>query len=230
MDAALVAVILPSATAVFSLSSSQTGLLGSSVLIGYLFGALSAGVLGDLIGRKRVMMYALAIYAVASFIAALSPSWGFLFWSRVVAGFGTGAEGAIIAPFLAEFVAGRYRGRFIGSLAGFFSFGFVLAALLGYFIVPNADAGWRGVQIISALPIVMILWWRRSLPESPRWLLEQGRPEEAERVASDFEEEITRGGTSLPPVEEVEVPRPAPPRLALSSQTSRPCGGAPSPV
>jgi MFS transporter, putative metabolite:H+ symporter len=206
MDAALVAFILPSATAVFSLSSSQTGLLGSSVLIGYLFGALSAGVLGDLIGRKRVMMYALANYAVASLVAALSPSWGFLFWSRVVAGFGTGAESAIIAPFLAEFVAGRYRGRFIGSLAGFFSFGFVLAALLGYFIVPNFDAGWRWVQIISALPIVMILWWRRSLPESPRWLLEQGRPDEAERVVSDFEEEITRSGTSLPPVEEAEVP------------------------
>jgi MFS transporter, putative metabolite:H+ symporter len=155
---------------------------------------------------------------------------GFLFWSRVVAGFGTGAESAIIAPFLAEFVAGRYRGRFIGSLAGFFSFGFVLATLLGYFIVPNVDAGWRWVQIISALPIVMILWWRRSLPESPRWLLEQGRPEEAERVASDFEEEITRGGTSLPRSRRRKSPRPAPPRLALSSPTSRPCGGAPSPV
>jgi MFS transporter, putative metabolite:H+ symporter len=219
MDAALVAFILPSATAVFSLSSSQTGLLGSSVLIGYLFGALSAGVLGDLIGRKRVMMYALAIYAVASLVAALSPSWGFLFWSRVVAGFGTGAESAIIAPFLAEFVAGRYRGRFIGSLAGFFSFGFVLAALLGYFIVPNFDAGWRWVQIISALPIVMILWWRRSLPESPRWLLEQGRPDEAEKVVGDFEEEITRSGTSLPPVEEAEVPpaRSAPAGSVLSN-------------
>ncbi len=207
MDAALVAFILPSATAVFSLSSGQTGLLGSSVLIGYLFGALSAGVLGDLIGRKKVMMYALAIYAAASLVAALSPSWGFLFWSRVVAGFGTGAESAIIAPFLAEFVAGRYRGRFIGSLAGFFSFGFVLAALLGYFVVPNLDAGWRWVQVISALPIVMILWWRRSVPESPRWLLNQGRDEEAERVVRGFEEEIERGtGEPLPRVEGVEVP------------------------
>jgi MFS transporter, putative metabolite:H+ symporter len=207
MDGALVAFILPSATAIFSLSSSQTGLLGSSVLIGYLFGALSAGILGDLIGRKRVMMYALAIYATASVVAALSPSWGFLFWSRVVAGFGTGAESAIIAPFLAEFVAGRFRGRFIGSLAGFFSFGFVLAALLGYFIVPNLDAGWRWVQVISALPILLILWWRRSVPESPRWLLEHGRPEEAEGVVAGFEEEIERrSGESLPPVERVEVP------------------------
>lgn len=152
-------------------------------------------------------MYALAIYASASLVAALSPSWGFLFWSRVVAGFGTGAESAIIAPFLAEFVAGRFRGRFIGSLAGFFSFGFVLAALLGYFIVPNLDAGWRWVQVISALPIFLILWWRRSIPESPRWLLDQGRPEEAEGVVVGFEEEIERrSGEPLPPVESVEVP------------------------
>jgi len=207
MDAALVAFILPSATEVFSLSSAQTGLLGSSVLIGYLFGALSAGILGDLIGRKQVMIWALGIYAVASIVAALSPSWGFLFWARVVAGFGTGAESAIIAPFLSEFVSGRYRGRFIGSLAGFFSFGFVLAALLGYFIVPNVPEGWRVVQVISALPIVMILWWRRSLPESPRWLLEHDHPEEAEQVVSGFEEEIEqRTGASLPPVEEVHVP------------------------
>jgi MFS transporter, putative metabolite:H+ symporter len=206
MDGALVAFILPSATAVFALSSGQTGLLGSSVLIGYLFGALSAGILGDLIGRKNVMMYALGIYAIASLVAALSPSWQFLFWSRVVAGFGTGAESAIIAPFLAEFVAGRFRGRFIGSLAGFFSFGFVLAALLGYLIVPSLDAGWRWVQVISALPILMILWWRRSVPESPRWLLQQGRDEEAEEIVSRFEDEIERTtGEPLPPVEGVEV-------------------------
>ena len=74
MDAALVAFILPSATEVFSLSSAQTGLLGSSVLIGYLFGALSAGILGDLIGRKQVMIWALGIYAIASLAAALTAS------------------------------------------------------------------------------------------------------------------------------------------------------------
>jgi MFS transporter, putative metabolite:H+ symporter len=230
MDAALVAFILPSATAVFSLSSSQTGLLGSSVLIGYLFGALSAGVLGDLIGRKRVMMYALAIYAVASFVAALSPSWGFLFWSRVVAGFGTGAESAIIALFLAEFVAGRYRGRFIGSLAGFFSFGFVLAALLGYFIVPNVDAGWRWVQIISALPIVMILWWRRSLPESPAGSSSKAAPRRPRGWRATSRRRSPAAGPPFPRSRRRKSPRPAPPRLALSSPTSRPCGGAPSPV
>jgi putative MFS transporter len=77
MDAALVAFILPSATQVFSLTSGQTGLLGSSVLIGYLFCALSAGILGDLIGRKQVMIWALGIYAIASLFAALSRAGSF---------------------------------------------------------------------------------------------------------------------------------------------------------
>jgi len=101
----------------------------------------------------------------------------------------------------------------------------VLAAPLGYFIVPNVSEGWRWVQVISAIPIVMILWWRRTVPESPRWLLEQGHDEEAEAVASRFEEEIvSHTGASLPPVEEAEVPRPVPPRQGRSSQTSLLCG------
>jgi putative MFS transporter len=206
MDAAIVAFLLPSVKAEWGLSSAQLGIIGSATPFGFLFGAVIAGILGDRIGRRSVMLYALIFYCVFTLVAAAAPNYPVFVGARVLAGLGTGAESAIIAPFLAEFVAGRYRGRFIGSLAGFFSFGFVLAALLGYFIVPNLDAGWRWVQIISALPIVMILWWRRSLPESPRWLLEQGRSQEAEEVVSRFEEEITRDGTSLPSVEEVEVP------------------------
>jgi len=172
MDGAIIAFILPVVTALWGLSSGETGLLGSSLLIGYLFGALSAGALGDVIGRKKVMLGALAIYAIATLIAAMSPSWEFLFVCRVLAGFGTGAESAIIAPFLSEFIAARYRGRFVGSLAGFFSFGYVGAALLGYLVIPTHDASWRTVQVLTALPIIMLLWWRKSIPESPRRALQ----------------------------------------------------------
>src|ERR1700674_4038767 len=62
MDAAAVSFILPPVATLFSLSDGQTGLLGSSVLIGYLFGAFFAGTLGDIIGRRSVMMWALAVY------------------------------------------------------------------------------------------------------------------------------------------------------------------------
>jgi MFS transporter, putative metabolite:H+ symporter len=207
MDGAMIAFILPPVTALWALTDQQTGLLGSSAMIGYLFGAFLAGTLGDLIGRRTVMMYALAIYSIATLIAAFAPNWQFLFGWRVIASFGTGAESAIIAPFLAEFVEKKYRGRFVGSLSGFFSFGFVFAALLGFFVIPASDEGWRIVQIITALPIVMLLWWRRSLPESPRWLIERGRSAEAEAEVQRIEAEVTRHRcASLPPIESVELP------------------------
>lgn len=207
MDGAMIAFILPAVTALWSLTNEQTGVLGSSAMIGYLFGAFFAGTLGDLIGRRAVMMYALAIYCVATLIAAFAPNWQFLFCWRVVASVGTGAESAIIAPFLAEFIQKKYRGRFVGSLSGFFSFGFVFAALLSYFVIPASHDGWRIVQVISALPIVMLLWWRRSLPESPRWLIERGRAAEAQAEVERIEAEvIQRGHASLPPIESVEVP------------------------
>jgi putative MFS transporter len=207
MDGAMIAFILPSVSALWGLTNQQTGLLASSAMIGYLFGAFFAGTLGDLIGRRVVMMYALAFYCLATLVAAFAPDWQFLFWWRVVASFGIGAESAIIAPFLSEFVQKKYRGRFVGSLSGFFSFGFVFAALLGYFVVPASPEGWRIVQILSALPIVMLLWWRRSLPESPRWLIQRGRSAEAEAEVDRIEaEEIRRRKVSLAPLESVEVP------------------------
>jgi putative MFS transporter len=189
---AVLAFILPTVTALFSLSNAQTGLLGSSILIGYLFGAFFAGTLGDLIGRKKVMMYALALFCIGSLMGAFSPTFNFLFYTRVFTGLGTGAESAIVAPFLAEFIQSRYRGRYLGSLSGFFSFGFVLAAVLGYVVVPASEAGWRIVQVLTALPIVMLLWWRRALPESPRWLIQQGRTAEAEQVVAEMEDEVRR--------------------------------------
>jgi len=207
MDGALIAFILPVVTALWSLSDGQTGVLASSLVIGYLFGAFFAGTLGDLIGRRAVMMYALAIYCGATLIAALAPSWQVLFCCRVVAGVGTGAEATIIAPFLAEFVHKKYRGRFVGSLSGFFSFGFVFAAVLGYFVIQASHDGWRIVQVVSTLPIVMLLWWRRSLPESPRWLIERGRAAEAEAEVERIEAEVMqRGHATLPPIESVELP------------------------
>src|SRR5215510_6710330 len=191
MDGAMIAFILPAVSSLWALTDRQTGLLLRSAMIGYLFGAFFAGTLGELVGRRAVMMYALAIYSLATLVAAFAPDWRLLFTWRVIASFGTGAESSIIAPFLAEFVQRKYRGRFVGSLAGFFSFGFVFAALLGYFVVPNSPIGWRIVQVVTALPILMLLWWRRSLPESPRWLIQRGRLEAAAAEVQRIEAELT---------------------------------------
>src|SRR5712664_167899 len=207
MDGAMIAFILPAVAAQWGLTNQQTGLLASSAMIGYLFGAFFAGTLGDLIGRRAVMMHALAIYCAGTLVAAFAQSWQSLFAWRVIASFGTGAESAIIAPFLAEFIQRKYRGRFVGSLSGFFSFGFVFAALLGYFVVPRSPDGWRIIQILGAVPILMLLWWRRSLPESPRWLIQRERSEEAAAEVQRIEARLTEQERSaLSPLHSVEVP------------------------
>jgi putative MFS transporter len=201
MDGAIMAFVLPVVSVLWGLTSVQTGVLGSATYIGFFFGALSAGTLGDLIGRRTVMMGALGIYSIATAFSALAMTWPMFFSLRIVAGYGTGAESVIVAPFLAEFVASRYRGAFTGALAGFFSFGFVGAALLGNFIIPLAPVAWRVAVFATAAPVVMLLWWRRSLPESPRWLETRGRVQDAETAVSRIEAEvIAELGDVLPAV------------------------------
>lgn len=202
MDAGMVAFILPVVTALWALSSGETGVLGSALYIGYMAGALLAGLLGDRWGRRRIMMYALAVYTLATLVAAFSPNWEFLFLFRVLAGFGTGAESAIIAPYVAEFFSARYRGRYLSLLSAFFTYGFILAAMIGYFVVPMYAEGWRIVQVITALPILLLLWWRRTLHESPRFLIARGRHDEAEQVVQALEDEVRAvTGKELPAVD-----------------------------
>ncbi len=208
MDGAVIAFVLPVLTALWHLSSVETGVLASATYIGFFFGAFVAGTAGDILGRRTIMMWALAIYSIASLASAFAPSWTPFFLLRILAGFGTGAESAIVAPFLAEFVGSRYRGSFVGSLAGFFSFGFLGAALLGYALIPAASWGWQLAIVITAMPIVLLLWWRRALPESPRWLESRGRHAEADTVLSAIEAEImSSSGKPLPqPALDIKAP------------------------
>jgi len=208
-DVAIIAFLLPALHNIWSLDGAQLGLIGSATPIGVLVGALLAGYMGDRFGRKTVMCWALALYCVMTLVAAFSTNFTVFIIARVLAGVGTGAESVIIAPFLSEFIPPKKRGWFVGSLAGFFSFGFVGAALLGRFIVPEFEDGWRYAQMITALPILMLLWWRRSLPESPRFLLGKGRTEEARVVVETLEKQVMAAtGKPLPPVPETVPEEP----------------------
>ncbi|HZX03085.1 MFS transporter [Kribbella sp.] len=200
MDGSLVSYLLPAVKPLWHLAPWQIGLIGSSLLIGILVGALGAGIIGDAIGRRAVMMYALALYCGATLIAAFAPSWELFFGARIVAGIGVGAEAAIIPAFIAEFIPARSRGLLVGAVAGFFSAGYVVSALLGRLFVPAFGNGWRVAQVLTALPVLMLLWWRRGLPESPRWLIQQGRYAEAGAVVDALEDAVRASGKDVPPV------------------------------
>jgi putative MFS transporter len=199
LDSSSLAFLLPVVSKLWHLTSAQSGLVASSTYIGYFFGAFLSGVLADVIGRRRIMMSALAIYCAASLASATANDWHTFFALRIVAGFGSGAETVVIAPFLAEFVPRRYRGIFCGALVGFMSFGYLGSAILGFSVVRNFADGWRYLAVATSLPVVMLLWWRRTLPESPRWLESQGRRGEANRIVGEIEAWFASRGIHLAP-------------------------------
>lgn len=211
MDGSLVSYVMPIIKPLWHMDGVQAGLIGSSLLIGIFIGSIAAGVLGDRIGRRQVMMYALALYAAATIFAAFSPNWEIFFILRVIAGIGIGAESAIIPTFIAEFIPKYRRGFFVGAVAGFFALGYVSAALIGTTVVAGLPEGWRIGQLITAAPVVMLLWWRRVLPESPRWLLTRGREAEAEDVVRGLEEgRLVRAWSGLKAATRIAAPK-APP-------------------
>jgi putative MFS transporter len=201
MDGAVVAFLLPRIQELWGLSNASLGLVGSAAPLGFFFGAILSGWMGDRFGRKKVMLWALAFYCVMSVVAAMAPNFEVFLIARIFAGLGAGAESVIIAPFLSEFIPPKRRGWFIGTLAGFFSFGFVGAAFIGRFVVPMGEDGWRWAQVMTAVPILLLLWWRRSLPESPRFLISRGRIGEATQVVERFEQSVVKAtGKQLTPL------------------------------
>jgi MFS transporter, putative metabolite:H+ symporter len=208
MDGAVIAFVLAAIIKPWHLTAAKTGILGSALLVGFFIGAFLSGYFGDLFGRKKVIMWTLVLYSVASLVSAFAVNWEQFFWLRVIAGIGAGGETAIIAPYLTEIVASKYRGKYVGTLSGFFSFGYVGAAILSYFVIPSSSIGWRITLILTALPVFLVVWWRKALPESPRWLEAKGRLTEADSVMETIEKEVEkRIGKTLVNEEEVTKPK-----------------------
>jgi putative MFS transporter len=99
LDSSSLAFLLPVVSKLWHLTSAETGLVASSTYIGYFFGAFLSGVLADVIGRRRIMMSALAIYCCASLASATATDWHTFFVLRIVAGFGSGAETVVTRRF-----------------------------------------------------------------------------------------------------------------------------------
>jgi MFS transporter, putative metabolite:H+ symporter len=132
-----------------------------------------------------------------SFAVATSWSFGALLLFRFLQGIGLGGEVPVAASYINEITKAHLRGRFVLLYELVFSFGLMAVAILSYFVVPAL--GWQWIFVIGGLPALLVLYMRRSLPESPRWLAEAGREEEAERAVSYIEEQVrTRTHVDLP--------------------------------
>ena len=187
------------------LTPQQVGLTGSAYLAGAVLGALFFGHLTDRLGRKRLFNVTLGVYLVATALTALS--WDFPSFAvfRFFTGAGIGGEYAAINSAIQELIPARLRGRTDLAVNGSFWVGAALGAagsvwLLDPQLLPE-DVGWRVAFGTGAVLGLFILYLRRFLPESPRWLMTHGRIAEAEAVVGEIEERIRSSRQiELPPV------------------------------
>jgi MFS family permease len=176
------------------LTPEQVGLTGSAYLAGAVLGALFFGHLTDRLGRKKLFNVTLGVYLVAT--AATAFSWDFASFMlfRFLTGAGIGGEYAAINSAIQELIPARLRGRLDLAINGSFWVGAAFGALLSVWLLdPNVlspDMGWRVAFGSGAVLGLVILYLRRFLPESPRWLMIHGKPNEAEKVVAEIEARV----------------------------------------
>jgi MFS family permease len=192
--------------ATLGLSSSQVGLAASLYLAGEVVGALVFGRLADKLGRRKLFIITLGIYLLGNTLTAFSMNFAFFAVTRVLAGTGIGGEYAAINSAIDELIPAPHRGRTDLAVNGTYWLGAMIGAAANLaFLNTNlfgVDVGWRLGLLIG--PVIGVIIWplRRHIPESPRWLLTHGRPDQAERTVSEIERELQAKGIKLEPVGE----------------------------
>lgn len=173
------------------LTLHQFSVLVAAGFLGMFLGTVFFGVASDRLGRRSAFVVMLLIYSAFTLAGGLAPNAEWLILTRFLAGVGIGAEIVVIDTYVTELVPSGVRGRFVAitQVVGFTSVPAV--ALLSRVLIPTHFLidGWRWVMVIGSAGGLLAWYFRLRLPESPRWLAERGRSEEAERVLAELQSE-----------------------------------------
>ncbi len=168
------------------LGSFQEGLIGGGALAGILFGGLLGGYISDKIGRRTMFTIDLAVFVIASILQIFIGGFLALFALRIVLGLAVGVDYSLAGPLMAELTPRRQRGPVLAAAPAAWFLGAACAYVVGYFmLVGLGQESWRWMLGSSAIPALIILLMRIGIPESPRWLLNHGRQEEAREVVRE---------------------------------------------
>ena len=172
MDVGILSFIIAALAVDWGLTSGQMGWIGSVNSIGMAVGALLFGILADKIGRKQIFMWTLILFSVASGLSAFTTTLAFFLVFRFFIGMGLGGELPVASTLVSESVKAEERGRVVVLLESFWAGGWLIAAIISYFVIP-ADfwpiEGWRVALLITALPAIYAIYIRMKLPDSPQF-------------------------------------------------------------
>jgi MFS family permease len=203
------------------LTAEQVGLTGSAYLAGAVLGALFFGHLTDRLGRKKLFNVTLGVYLVATALTAFSWNFESFLFFRFMTGAGIGGEYSAINSAIQELIPARLRGRIDLAINGSFWIGAAAGALVSVWLLDpslfSADLGWRIAFGSGAVLGLFILYLRRFLPESPRWLMIHGRDGEAHEVVTEIEARIVESEKVVLSPVEAKLELGDPHKLTLTS-------------
>ncbi len=199
-DSLSISYVLPVLIGLWKIAPVDSGLLISMGYVGGIIGAFFFGWVAERWGRMPSLLMSVVVFAVFSILCALSTNFTMLLIFRTIQGAGLAGEIPVAATYINELAHARDRGRFALLYQLVYAVGMVVVAAAGNWIVPNL--GWASLFYIGAIPAIVALVMRFSLPESPRWLANQGRYKEADAIMGKIELEATKGDLGkLPPLE-----------------------------
>lgn len=167
MDVGMLSFIIAALSVEWKLSPEQMGWIGSIQSIGMAVGALVFGLMADRIGRKSVFIITLLLFSIGSGASAFATGLTVFLILRFFIGMGLGGELPVASTLVSESVPAEKRGRVVVLLESFWAAGWLIAAVISYFVIPKF--GWHIALLLSALPALYALYLRVGLPDSPRY-------------------------------------------------------------
>ncbi|GAA5220263.1 sugar porter family MFS transporter [Membranihabitans marinus] len=191
----------------YNLNQIQVGWFGSAALIGAIIGAFMAGGLSDRHGRKPILLIAAALFFVSALLSAIPPNFTFLIAARIIGGLGVGMASVLSPMYISEISPPHIRGRLVALYQMSIVLGIMLAYFSNYLLLADAQPGiatshhsfwkkiinieiWRSMFLVETIPsglfFLLLLW----IPESPRWLLNNGFVEQAQILFKKLNTEL----------------------------------------
>ncbi|KAA0786079.1 MFS transporter [Bacillus sp. BPN334] len=180
MDVGMLSFVMVALQKDWGLSTQEMGWIGSINSIGMAVGALVFGILSDKIGRKSVFIITLLLFSIGSGLTALTTTLAMFLVLRFLIGMGLGGELPVASTLVSESVEAHERGKIVVLLESFWAGGWLIAALISYFVIPKY--GWEVAMVLSAVPALYALYLRWNLPDSPRFQKDEKRPSVIENV------------------------------------------------
>ncbi|WP_028270530.1 MULTISPECIES: MFS transporter [Arthrobacter] len=184
-DVTLNGILIPLLSTHWALSPGDAAWIGTSNLVGMALGAFAWGTIADTIGRKKAFTATLLIFSLFTVLGAFSPDFIWFCVFRFMAGFGLGGCIPVDYALVGEFTPRKQRGRVLTAMDGWWPVGAALCGFVSAWLVA-AFADWRLTMLVMVLPALLVFWVRRSVPESPLFLIRKGRRDEAAKVIDDL--------------------------------------------